>query len=49
MHFTARQTGQRFHSRECGLEYFQNEKRDAIAFYRRFRAEQVETEERQAS
>jgi len=46
MHFTARQTGQRFHSRECGLEYFQNEKREAVAFYRRFRAEQVETEAR---
>jgi hypothetical protein len=36
-------TGQRFHSRECGLEFFQQEKREALAWYRRFRAQQVET------
>jgi hypothetical protein len=40
--FTARQTGQRFCCRDHGLEYFQQEKRDAIAWYRRFRAERVE-------
>jgi hypothetical protein len=37
MTFTTRQTGQRFHSRECGLEYFQNEKREAVAWYRKYR------------
>jgi hypothetical protein len=37
MEFTPRQTGQRFCTRECGLEYFQQEKREAVAFYRKYR------------
>jgi hypothetical protein len=47
--FSPRQAGQRFCSRLCGLEYFQQEKRDAIAWYRRHREHIAQQQQGEAS
>jgi hypothetical protein len=45
--FTPREAKQMFHSRECSIAWWQDERRQAMAMLRQQRAEQAQQEEHQ--